>query len=212
MDSAGRLYIARHGETVFNSTRRLQGDIPHTPLTRTGFAQADAMGAALRGALGPKPALTLWSSPTGRALQTLAVIVEHLELDWHAAHTDERLREIDVGSWVGRGYDELHQEGGPLLDPVTGLFLRRADDGEWYDDIARRLEGWIADHGNAPGDKLILMHGTSSRVLRGLLTGAPARAEHRAPVLDALPQGSIALIEHGVETCIHRGDGTAPAS
>ena len=70
----GRDFIARHGETVFNAAGRLQGDHPHTPLTRAGFRQADEMGEALRHVLGDKPALTLWASPTGRALQTLAVI------------------------------------------------------------------------------------------------------------------------------------------
>ena len=98
----GRDFVARHGETVFNAARRLQGDAAHTPLTRAGFAQADAMGRALRALLGPAPALTLWASPTGRALQTLAVIAEHLDLDWHAARTDARLAEIGMGGWGGR--------------------------------------------------------------------------------------------------------------
>ena len=41
-----RFFIARHGETVFNAASRMQGeDATHTPLTRKGFAQADAMGA-----------------------------------------------------------------------------------------------------------------------------------------------------------------------
>ena len=98
----GRDFIARHGETVFNAASRLQGDHPHTPLTRAGFAQADEIGRALRDRLGARPALTLWASPTGRALQTLAVIAEHLELDWHATRTDPRLVEIGMGSWGGR--------------------------------------------------------------------------------------------------------------
>ena len=70
----GRDFIARHGETVFNAARRLQGDHPHTPLTRAGFAQANDMGDALHRLLGSKPSLTLWASPTGRALHTLALI------------------------------------------------------------------------------------------------------------------------------------------
>ena len=74
----GRDFIARHGETVYNITQRMQGDHPHTPLTRAGFAQADAMGAALRDLLGVKPKLTLWASSAGRALQTLAIIADHL--------------------------------------------------------------------------------------------------------------------------------------
>jgi len=208
---AGRLYIARHGETVFNAGRRIQGDAPHTPLTRAGFAQADSMGQALRRLLGPQPPLTLWSSTAGRALQTLAIIAEHLELDWHAAHVDDRLREIDVGGWSGRSYADLVAEGGPVLDRDTGLFLRRADDGEWYDGIAVRLNDWIADHGRETGDRLIIMHGVSSRVLRGLLTGIDARSDHRAPVAPGLPQGSIVMIAHGVEQLVHTGDGHAPA-
>ena len=122
MDSKrqGRDFIARHGETVFNAARRLQGEAAHTPLTRAGFAQAEEMGRALRAVLGPRPRLTLWASPTGRALQTLAVITEHLELDWHAAKTDDRLREIGVGSWDGRYYHDVVAETGPILDPDTG--------------------------------------------------------------------------------------------
>jgi len=208
---AGRLYIARHGETVFNAGRRIQGDALHTPLTRAGFAQAESMGLALRRRLGPQPELTLWSSTAGRALQTLAIIAEHLELDWHAARVDDRLREIDVGGWSGRAYADLVAEGGPVLDRDTGLFLRRADDGEWYDGIAARLNDWIADHGQDAGDRLIIMHGVSSRVFRGLLTGMDARSDHGAPVAPGLPQGSIVMIAQGVEQAIHIGDGHAPA-
>ena len=97
----GRDFVARHGETVFNAAHRLQGDAAHTPLTRAGFAQADELGRALRDRLGAKPPLTLWASPTGRALQTLAVVAEHLELDWHAARTDARLVEIDMDHGAG---------------------------------------------------------------------------------------------------------------
>ena len=75
----GRDFIARHGETVFNAARRLQGEAPHTPLTRAGFAQADEVGRAMAGGAGADAgADMLWASPTGRALQTLAVIAENL--------------------------------------------------------------------------------------------------------------------------------------
>lgn len=204
----GRDFIARHGETVFNAAGRMQGRLLHTPLTRAGFAQAEEMGKALRGMLGPKPALTLWASPTGRALQTLAVIAEHLEVDWHQARTDERLGEIDIGSWDGRYYHELAQQFGPMTDPETGA-LTPAPDGETYPAIAARLESWLADAGAEPGDRLIVMHGISSAVLRGLMTGRPAAPSTGAPIAPALPQGSVAMIEHGVETVPHRGRGHA---
>ncbi|WP_375273142.1 histidine phosphatase family protein [Sphingomonas sp.] len=204
----GRDFVARHGETVFNAARRLQGDHPHTPLTRAGFAQADEMGRALRDLLGPAPRLTLWASPAGRALQTLAIIAEHLELDWHQARTDERLVEIDMGSWGGRYYADVVAEVGPVID-ANGL-LRCAPDGERYEAIAARVGGWLADTADDAGDRLVIMHGISSRVLRGVATGAPVDA-CGAPVLPGYPQGSVALIERGAETLVHRGTGYAPA-
>jgi len=206
----GRDFIARHGETVFNIARRMQGDHPHTPLTRAGFAQADAMGAALRNLLGPKPALTLWSSSAGRALQTLAIIAEHLELDWHQVRTDDRLVEIGMGSWSGRYYADLEGEVGPFLDREHGLYTRAPEGGEWYDAIAARVSGWLADT-NDDGDRLVIMHGLSSRVLRGVMTGIPA-ADLGAPVAAGLPQGSAVLIEGGTETVVHRGTGGGAAA
>lgn len=204
----GRDFIARHGETVFNAARRLQGEAPHTPLTRAGFAQAEEMGRALRDALGPRPALTLWASPTGRALQTLAIVAEHLELDWHGARTDDRLREIGMGAWGGRYYDEVVGEVGPVVD-ARGL-LRCAPDGERYEAIAARVSGWLADTQDDPGDRLVIMHGISSRVLRGVMTGAPIDP-CGAPVLPGHPQGTVTVIERGRERIVHLGAGHAPA-
>lgn len=205
-----RFFIARHGETVFNAAARMQGDAPHTPLTRAGFAQADEMGALLRLRLGPRPALTLWSSPAGRALQTLAVIAEHLELDWHGTRIDERLREIDIGDWGGRAYAEIAAEGRPLVDPAAGLFTRRPPGGEYYDDVTRRLTAWLDDTAGDAGDRLIVMHGMSSRVLRGLLTGAPVHAAFRAPVAHGIRQGALAEIAGGRETILDGGDAFDP--
>lgn len=206
----GRDYIARHGETVFNAARRLQGDHTHTPLTRAGFIQAEAMGAALRAMLGPKPALDLWASPTGRALQTLAIIAEQLELDWHGAHTDARLVEIDTGSWGGRYYADVIAEHGSIVDPATGL-LKPAPDGEDYARIAARVSGWLADTDDAPRDRLVIMHGISSRVLRGVMTGLAPGPGYDTPIATGLPQGSVAMIEGRHETVVLRGTGYAPA-
>ncbi|HEX6377081.1 MAG TPA: histidine phosphatase family protein [Allosphingosinicella sp.] len=197
-----RWFIARHGETVFNAAARMQGDVVHTPLTRAGFAQAEAMGVALRRRLGARPKLDLWASDTGRALQTLAVIAEHLELDWHAARIDPRLGEVGIGAWSGLYYRDVAAGAGPILDFETGLFSVRPPGGETYDEVAARLQAWIDDTAAAKGDRLILTHGMSSRVLRGLLTGAQQRTACGAPVADGLPQGSVVEIEAGVEAVL----------
>ena len=99
------------------------------------------------------------------------MIAEHLELDWHAAKTDDRLVEIGMGSWGGRYYPMWSPRRGRSSIPIPAL-LKAAPDGESYPQLAARLAGWLADTDGDAGDRLVIMHGMSSRVLRGVMTGA----------------------------------------
>ncbi len=198
----GRLFIARHGETVFNAAQRMQGDVPHTPLTRTGFLQADAMGAALAEWLGTHQALELWASPAGRALQTMAIIAGHIGGDYHQVVSDERLREIDMGVWGGQPYADLIARHGNFIDAESGLFTQVPPEGESYGDVAARLNDWINGMDPAPTQRLVVMHGMSSRVLRGLLLGLEPDPRFGVPVAASLPQGSMVMIGGGTERII----------
>jgi probable phosphoglycerate mutase len=206
MELPGRTFIARHGETVFNAARRMQGDLLHTPLTRAGFAQAEAMGEGLLNALGDGDPIVLWSSPTGRALQTLAVIAEHLGEDWHTARTDARLAEIGMGGWDGLPYADIEAEHGQIFDPKLDLFVKTAPDGETYAAVADRLRQWAAEQTVAE-DRLVVMHGVSSQILRGLLTGGAGHPACGTMVAPRLPQGSIVMFENGAEKIVVRGGG-----
>ncbi len=208
MTLSGRTFIARHGETVFNAAARMQGTGQvHTPLTRRGFAQADEMGSALANWLGTNQTLQLWSSSAGRALQTLAVIAEHIGGDWHHANVDARLQEIDVGSWSGRTYEEIGLETPDFLDRDAGLFRATGAGGESYGDVAARLTSWIAEAAAQRGDRLVVMHGMSSRVLRGIMLDLPVDPRWGAPVADSLPQGTMVMIGGGTEKIIAQGAG-----
>jgi probable phosphoglycerate mutase len=199
------LYLARHAETVFNRHRRMQGNDAHTPLTRDGIAQAEAMGAALGRHFAGSPLPTLWASPAGRALQTAAIVAEHLGVAFFDIRQDRRLREIEVGHWTGRDYAEIIAEEGEILDMEHRLFRMPIPGGEHYADIAARLGDWLADAGVAPA--LVISHGMTARVLRGLLAGG--RAFHGVPIAADLPQGTIVRIESGREEALHLGTGTA---
>ena len=203
----GRIFIARHGQTVFNAAGRMQGSAQDTPLTRAGFAQADAMGAALATFLGTKPPLTMYASPSGRALQTLAIVAEHIGEDWHQATHDARLMEIDVGAWGGRTYADIIAGQGDIMDRKALLFSVRPPGGEWYDDIAARLSDWIDDTRGDDGDRLVIMHGMSSRVLRGILLGLPVDPAFGAPIAPSLAQGTLVMVSAAEETIIKAGDG-----
>jgi glucosyl-3-phosphoglycerate phosphatase len=208
MKLQGRIFIARHGETVFNARAIMQGQQAlHTPLTSRGFAQADEMGRGLATWLGTRQTLSLWSSTAGRALQTLAIVAEHIGADWHTTRADDRLQEIDVGTWSGRRYDEIAAEIGPFVDIERGLFTVKAPEGEGYDDVAARLSSWIKDTADERGDRLVLMHGMSSRVLRGLLLDLPVDPVFGAPIAPSLPQGTLVLIGNGEERVVAQGKG-----
>ncbi|GAA0471208.1 histidine phosphatase family protein [Parasphingorhabdus litoris] len=205
LSTAGkRLFIARHGETIFNLAGRIQGNEAHTPLTQRGFAQADEMGRALALYLKGFSSLELVASDTGRALQTLSIVCEHIEMDWHQVVADRRLREINMGEWEGTYYNDLN--GKLKIDHKHGLFLTQAPGGESYGDIVRRLKTWIADQ-RFERDMLLISHGMTSRVLRGLLTGQEPLEPIAAPMAESLPQGSMVQIVDGVETIVHLGAG-----
>jgi probable phosphoglycerate mutase len=205
----GRDYIARHGETIYNAAARFQEGQPHVPLTRAGFLQVDEMGRAMRDLLGAKPKLTIWCSTSERAVQTMAIIAGWLELDPFDAKLDRRLVEISTGSWGGKYYKDVVAEvGGPIV--LADGVLKTPADGESYSDVARRVADWIAATNDDPGDRLVVSHGNTTRVLRALLAGLPPHPVAGAPLAPGLPQGSVSLVADGADTVAHRGTGHAP--
>ena len=91
-------------------------------------------------------------------------------------------------------------------DRPSGLLIS-APDGELYPQIAERVAAWLAETDDDPGDRLVIMHGISSRVMRGVMTGQPLVDRFGAPAAGHLPQGSLVMIENGVETIVHLGGG-----
>ncbi len=199
--TATRHFIMRHGETVYNLARVLQSNTIHTPLTRLGCDQASHMGEALRDALGSRPVAHVHVSDTGRALQTLALIGKVVGLNWFAAQRTPDLREIEMGSWCPRAYDAVEAEVGPIRLPDH--LLRPSPDGEDYPAVAARLSRWLAGPGALPGDHIVVMHGISSRVLRGMMGGYPVHPDLDVPIAPSLVQGSIAVIEDGRERLLY---------
>jgi glucosyl-3-phosphoglycerate phosphatase len=202
-----RIFIARHGETVFNAAGRMQGMDAHTPLTREGCEQAVRMGQALCAHVPDASALQLVASPSGRTLQTLALVAAELHADWHAHVTDVRLREIDVGEWEGQYYADLFPDIHVLMDMKHKLFKQYAAQGEDYVAVAARVRDWISDQ-VFDRDMLVISHGMTARVLRGVLLGLPELEGYGAPIASSLSQGSMMVISDGREKLVISGDGS----
>jgi broad specificity phosphatase PhoE len=93
------LILVRHGETVWNKQHRFQGHLD-SPLTRLGQAQADQTAERLT----TEQVSAIYSSDSGRAMQTATAIAKRLSL---TVLPDPRLREMDVGAWGGLNDEEI---------------------------------------------------------------------------------------------------------
>ena len=96
------ILLARHGETEYNRERRFQGQID-VPLTDRGREQARALAEVAR----DERIAALYASPLVRARETAEIVGAALGLE---PRLDDRLKEMDVGTWGGRLKDEIEAE------------------------------------------------------------------------------------------------------
>ncbi len=97
-----RLILIRHGQTHYNATRRMQGQLD-TQLSETGREQARTAGEKLRG----QDIRHIVSSDLTRAQDTAEIIARILGLDASEVDTDARLRETHLGQWQSKTTAEV---------------------------------------------------------------------------------------------------------
>ena len=170
MSIHGPVYLLRHGETVWNRARRLQGQ-KDTPLTLRGIRQAEAMGAALQLELDGVVPARFFSSPLGRSHQTAAIVADVTGLDPQSIVLDERLLEVTFGAWDGLNMQEL-------LADHADTWHRRGEDrwrfvppgGESYEQVGQRVADFLATL-EPQRPVVIVAHGAHNRVFRGYWRG-----------------------------------------
>lgn len=94
-----KLYLTRHGQTVWNLEGRFQG-WNDSPLSEKGIKNANALRERLKDIKFCK----VYSSPVGRAIDT-ARIISGIRKD--KIISDKNLREINLGSWEGKLVKEV---------------------------------------------------------------------------------------------------------
>ena len=192
------LYLLRHGETEFNIENRLQGQ-QDSPLTSRGRDQARGHGALLATLIDEPAAWRVVASPLGRTLDTARLACAELGLPETAIETDPRLMEIAYGVWEGLTYDEIetrYQDEWAARERDRWGFV--VPSGESYEMVAARVAAFL---GESQGNTIVVSHGGTGRVLRGLYARlAPAQIktlEQPQDALHRLTQGTIARIDHG---------------
>ena len=178
------LYFARHGQTQANVEKRFSGD-KDTPLTPLGLEQAVQVGTILNRELGQAEGYHFVASPLARAVATMRIARQTMDLPPDGFDTDNRLKEINLGVW-----DQLTDAEARALSPI--LFDQRGNDkwhvrvpgGENYAEVASRVSDWVCE---LKSNTVAISHGATTRILRGLLAGLDWRA---MSTLDE-PQGVV---------------------
>lgn len=212
-----RLYIARHGKTMFNTLGRAQG-WSDTPLTQEGERGIQELGIGLKKAgLDFDQAV---SSDSGRAIQSMGIILEEMGLTGKIPYRyDKRIREWCFGSFDGAYDGDLFFGVLPRvfqIDDFRKLSLMEMAEGivevdttgwaESWEKLSKRIkEGFeaIAKDLEAAGggNAIVVSHGMTITTLIYLID--PKAVEEL--VLD---NGSVTVVEYeeGIFTIKEVGD------
>lgn len=183
-----RIFVLRHGETLFNAARKLQGHCD-SPLTDKGISQAKTIGSTLKEYLN-LPGIRIYSSPLGRAIQTTQIICEQIGYPISDVTADARLQEYSLGNWEQRTIGSLLADFPDLL--ATRDWYLKAPQAETYDAVQVRLSSWLADLPQ-DGDIVVVSHGLTGITLRGLLL----KLSYQDAWKQKIPQDAFFIVEAG---------------
>lgn len=198
-----RLILLRHGQTEYNATSRMQGQLD-TDLSELGVRQADSAAKVLA----DRAPILIRSSDLRRAHDTATALGRATGVE---VTTDERLRETHLGDWQGLTHLEVDER-------MPGARRHWRDDASWappggesrievakratpvVDELLTALPDWGS--GERPEAPVVLVaHGGVIAAMTAALLGLE---ESSWPVFGGLANTSwVQLSGHGL-------DGAAP--
>jgi probable phosphoglycerate mutase len=161
------LCLVRHGETADNASRIFQGQAG-SGLNRRGRAQAARLAERMRWS----PPAAIIASDLERAAETARAVSDACGIP---VELDKELREVDVGTWTGKSYDEvaeLFPDEWAAWD--AGIDVRRGG-GETYAELAvrvgRAIDRIASRYEGTPGRILVVSHGGAIKSWIGKILG-----------------------------------------
>ncbi|RZT15543.1 phosphoglycerate mutase [Fictibacillus sp. BK138] len=155
-----RLFVTRHGETIWNTQQKLQG-WKDSDLTKNGVKNALSLGSRLR----DLEFQSIYASPSRRTLITAELIRGEREQE---IIEDENLREINLGDWEGQTHDYVK---GQYPDEYSAFWntphLYTTSSGEDFYQLQERVNRFLnkilSKHDK--GDILIVTHSVFIKAL-----------------------------------------------
>lgn len=187
-----RLFLARHGQTVWSLDGRLEGQLDSS-LTPDGIQQAQAMAQRLA----TSDIRTICTSPLNRSLSSAVIVAERLGAEIVEV---AELAEMHHGDMAGMTWTEIEEA-------FPGAREARAENrygwafpgGESYAQLRSRARTALSECGwAANGVPLLMTHETIGRMLRAELRGLDGA--HALALRH--PFGAVLEIDDGVERLI----------
>jgi broad specificity phosphatase PhoE len=187
-----RLWLVRHGTTLWNSEQRFCGH-SDIPLAAQGRVQARWLARRLC----TQPITKIYSSDLLRASQTAGIIAAqsspHIQVEKFSSW-----REIAFGAWEGLTYEQIAQQFPSDLAFFTHPLSASPPGGESLTTLTQRVQNAFIALAraslNGEGDIVLVSHGGPLRVLLCIILGMPPEQQwrlHLAPgslsALDFLP-------------------------
>lgn len=150
------LYLARHGETLWNQLQRFQG-ILDSKLTEHGEHQSRQLAQQMQ----KKNIDAIYSSSLGRSVATASICNEMLSV---TAYQNKNLTERHLGCWQGQTVTELKNEA--MYDDVLHKFLDIAPSGgESAVKCGQRIHDALQDIASQSKNDnvLVIFHGEALR-------------------------------------------------
>lgn len=133
------IIFLRHAQAKNNVERILAGRTKGIPLTQTGIQQAEKISTFLQ----PLKISTIYSSPIERALHTAEIVANKLDL---GCKIDDRLTEIEMGSFSGMQYEEMFAKyGNVFLKFYQDSPLIQKNGVETFSSVKKRVLDMVND-------------------------------------------------------------------
>ncbi|GHO95289.1 alpha-ribazole phosphatase [Reticulibacter mediterranei] len=189
--STRRLWLVRHGATLWNSEQRFGGH-SDIALSEQGYEQARWLAEFLRAA----PIGTIYASDLLRARQTAEVIAQSHPLV--SIQTLEAWRELNFGVWEGLTYAQIAERFPDRLAFFTDPLHASPPAGEAFSSLLQRVQTAFlvlvhdaARQTDQQGDIVLVSHGGPLRALLCCILRMPLERQWQL----RLNPGSVSAVE-----------------
>lgn len=156
------LLLVRHGVSEHNTSDVISGGTSNPNLSQAGVKQVEEVSKIIDN----NKIDQVYASPLIRAKRTAQILTDFQK----DIITDDRLKEMDFGSWEGQHAEELKVKCPDAFDDlgtINSKYTKYAKNGETFEQVADRVEEFLAEIQPYSDDKTIMVvcHGFVIRSL-----------------------------------------------